>query len=122
MAAVGRNNLDEIAKLLPDKTLDEVAKYHRTFWARGQNEINEFKRLIGPLLKKENEDKRLVTIPDAFLWKMTSQRNLEIEPLNIRYKSNSKFTKEQDKLLLVLLFKHGLDKPNVYSCIRHEIQ
>lgn len=53
MVKVGRNNVDEIAKLLPEKTLDEVTKYHRTFWARGPKEIRNFRGLILKLRRKE---------------------------------------------------------------------
>lgn len=123
MAKVGRNNVDEIAKLLPGKTFDEVTKYHRTFWARGKQEIRDFNRLIEQLLKQEAVEKKQATISDAFLWKMRSQKSLELGPLDISYSSLNRtlFTKEQDKFLLVSLFKHGLDKPNIYSCIRQDI-
>lgn len=122
MRRFGRNDLENIASMLPDKKLAEVTAYHRAFWGRGKAELRDFDRYETSISKAEAEKAKQSTFSEAFYWKMSSYSCPELELTLKSYKNNSQFTVEQDKIILCYLFKIGIDEPNAYDRIRHTIQ
>lgn len=121
MEQFGRNDLVNISKVLPDKTLDDVTNYHAAFWSRGPLELQNFERFIAPIKKAELMATKKKTVPQAFEWKMKCYRDPEAE-LTIKWlHSKTLFTQQQDNFILNELFKHGVDSPNAFGCIRQEI-
>ncbi|XP_031640675.1 chromatin-remodeling complex ATPase chain Iswi-like [Contarinia nasturtii] len=122
MAECGRDNLTDIFEkgLIPGKTLNELTQYHLVFWQRGKTEIKTFDRCIKPLVKKEMAEKLIEHSIEAFEWKMTSYRCIEVE-LTIKGMRKSNYTREHDTFILMSLQKHGIHNPNVYSLMRREI-
>lgn len=120
MGKFGRDNLAQIASMLPDKTLDEVTGYHTVFWSRGPSELRDFDRHIAALERNKAIAEKEKTMGPAFQWKMESYRHPEIE-LSIKYYTKSHYTKEHDQYILSALYKYGFDNPMAYVRIRQDI-
>ncbi|XP_055320960.1 chromatin-remodeling complex ATPase chain Iswi-like [Sitodiplosis mosellana] len=121
MRKYGREDMQQIASMLPEKTLDEITRYHRAFWSRGKAELKEFDRYIASLAKAEAEQNKQKTVSEAFHWKMTGYRCPELELTFKGLSVKSMFTYEQDKFILSYLFEIGIDAPNAYARIREKI-
>lgn len=121
MKKFGRNDLVKIATMLPDKTLDDVTRYHTVFWSRGPSEMQDFERYIAPIKKKEILASKQKTVSMAFEWKMKCYQNPEAD-LNIkRSTTKTLYTRQQDNFILAELYKYGIDSPDVYLRIRQEV-
>lgn len=125
MARFGRNNLELISAEMPDKTLEEVTKYHKAFWSRGPTELKDFDRSVALIKAKEEKIAREKNIFEALEWKMSCYRKPEIElSISTKYlhtKQLNRFTKQDDSYLLITLFNFGYNDPQVYNRIRQEI-
>lgn len=122
MRQFGRNDLEKIASMVPDKKFAEVTAYHHAFWSRGKAELKEFDRYVASISKAEAEKAKQSTFGEAFNWKMSSYSCPELE-LTLKFHNNkSQFTAEQDNIILCYLFKIGIDEPNAYDRIRYTIQ
>lgn len=131
METFGRNNIEDIAKMLPGKTVEEVTKYHKVFWSRGKTELLRYDSIVKQIQRKEaKREMALMAIMaekmsgTALKWKIESKRYHELDFTiknrhSIRGKEN--YTIEQDNFLLVTLYKHGLNDPDVYARIREDI-
>lgn len=121
MEQFGRNDLVNILKMLPDKTLDDVTSYHTVFWSRGQSEMRDFERYIAPIKKAELMASKNKVIPVAFKWKMKSYQNPEAD-LTVKWlNTKTLYTRQQDNFILTELFKHGIDSSDVYDRIRQDV-
>lgn len=123
MELFGRNDLANISKMLPHKSLEEVTRYHAAFWSRGPSELQDFERCIAPIKKAELLASKEKTISAALEWKMKCYKNPE-DQLTVKWVSKSAktyYTQHQDNFLLTELFKYGLDSPDVYDRIRQEV-
>lgn len=125
MEKFGRNDLAKIVTMLPDKTLDDVTKYHATFWNRGPSELTDFERLIAPIKKAELMASRAENFSQALQWKMQCYRNPEVDLTVSKLSKNGHtkvmYTQQQDSFILMSLCKYGINSPNVYDCIRQDI-
>lgn len=124
METYGRNDLVNIATMLPGKTFDDVKNYHTAFWSRGPSEVQDFERWIAPIKKAELVASREANTSQALQWKLqcysSPERDLVIKKLATA-RTKAAYTQQHDNFLLIELFKHGVDSPNVYGCIRQEI-
>lgn len=120
MKRFGRNDLENIATMLADKTLTDITKYHAAFWNRGPSEMQDFERYIAPIKKQEALANKEKTISQVLEWKMQCYRNPETD-LTIKYITKSHYTREQDAFLLMSLLKYEINSPNVYGCIRQDV-
>lgn len=127
MAKYGRDDLTQIATMLPNKSMEEVTKYHATFWARGKSELKKFDQWIARIKrqednKKKDEENKIKknSILMAFNWKMNSYPLFRTDFLikNVRY---IHYTKEHNFFILDALRKHGIDNPDAYQMIHREI-
>lgn len=127
MAKYGRDDLTQIATMLPSKSMEEVTKYHATFWSRGKSELKKFDHWIGKIKrqedskKKEEENKiKKNAVQTAFNWKMNSYPLFQSDFLikNVRY---IHYTKEHNYFILDALRKYGIENPDAYHMIHREI-
>lgn len=125
MAKFGRNDIENITSMLPEKTLAEVTEYHRVFWKRGKTELERFDRIVERIQKKEHKENQMKLydrfVSEAFHWKMSSQQYHAFDFTFRKRKDTTVFTDEQDNFLMVSLYKYGLNYPNVYFRIRRDI-
>lgn len=122
MRQFGRDDLKNVASMLPDKKLAEVTAYYHAFWSRGKAELRDFDKYVALISKAEAERAKQSAFGEAFHWKMSSYRCPELELTLKSHNNKSQFTAEQDNIILCYLFKIGIDEPNAYDRIRHTIQ
>ena len=120
----GRQNYAGIATEVQGKTEAEIKEYAKVFWKR-YREVEHWDKHINHI--EEGEDKlRKVEHQRKMLRKKMSQYRVPLQQLKINYSvstTNKKvYTEEEDRFLLVLLDKHGLDVENIYDTIRDEIR
>lgn len=127
LAKYGHENFERIAEDLPGKSLDDVMKYHKTFWARGRTEVKSFDTFIYMIKRQENRKKReeenkikQKAILKAFEWKMRNTPNPRVE-ISVKQTQSQLFTKEQDTFILNSVYKHGITNPDTYHLIRREV-
>lgn len=121
MQTYGRDDLQGIASMLPEKKAKEIGRYHRAFWSRGKVELKEFDRFVASLMKAEVEQNKQKTVSEAFHWKMASYRCPELELMVKGITGKTLYTCEQDRFILCYLFEIGVNAPNAYARIREKI-
>ncbi|CAO3622217.1 unnamed protein product [Cunninghamella blakesleeana] len=122
-ARYGRNNIEQIAKDLEGKILEEVEQYSKTFWERYE-ELNDYEKYITKIEKGESELDKQNEIQSQLTEKIASLR-IPLQQLKIQYTQPTKgknYTEEEDRFLLVMLEHYGYGSENVYDNIRQDIK
>lgn len=123
-AKYGRNNYDLISWEVDSKDPKEIRDYAKVFWKRFK-EIPNFERHIAAIQEGEQKAKRIIEQRDLLKKKMKMYR-VPLQQLKLSYTvstTNKKvYTEEEDRFLLVMLDKYGLDSENLYENIRDEIR
>jgi len=123
-AKFGRTNYDGIATEVDSKTPEEIAVYARAFWKR-YTEITDYDKHIkaieaGEERMRTNERNR------KLIRKKREMYRVPLQQLKINYTvstTNKKvYTEEEDRFLLVMMDKHGVDGEGLYERIRDEIR
>merc|ERR1712096_583283 len=118
----GRDEIDLISKEIEGKTPEEVVEYSMVFWERCR-ELQDIERIMSQIEKGEAKILRKVTIRKALDAKVARYR-APFHQLRVQYGTNKgeNYTEEEDRFLVCMLSKLGLDKENVYdelrSCVR----
>lgn len=120
----GRNLISLIAHEFPEKTIDEVRAYAKAFWRR-YKEIEGFDKYLHQI--EQGEEKIVkVQVQKESLRRKISQYKYPLQELVLRYPpaaTNKRvFSEEEDRFLLVQLYRFGLDLPDVYERIRQAIR
>ncbi|CUM66719.1 uncharacterized protein PRCAT00004399001 [Priceomyces carsonii] len=120
----GRNAISAIAAEFDDKTEDEVREYAQNFWT-DYKEIEGYERYISQI--EAGEERILkIKLQKESLRRKLAQYKYPLQELKLKYppsSSNKKtFSEEEDRFLLVQLYRFGLDKPDVYDKIRDAIR
>ncbi|KAA8906991.1 hypothetical protein DIURU_000675 [Diutina rugosa] len=120
----GRNSISLIAHEFPEKTIDEVRAYAKAFWRR-YKEIEGFDKYLHQI--EQGEEKIVkVQVQKESLRRKISQYKYPLQELVLRYPpaaTNKRvFSEEEDRFLLVQLYRFGLDSPDVYERIRQAIR
>lgn len=120
----GRNNYEEIALEVDNKTPAEIKAYAKVFWQR-YTEIADYTKYIKVI--EDGEDRmRKIEHQRKMLRKKMQQYRVPLQQLKINYSvstTNKKvYTEEEDRFLLVLLDKFGVDSEGIYEKIRDEIR
>lgn len=123
-ARYGRTNYEEIALEVDSKEPDEIAVYAKVFWKR-YKEIANWEKHVQAI--EEGEERTAKTVRQAkLLKKKIGMYRVPLQQLKINYTvstTNKKvYTEEEDRFLLVMLDKYGLDAPGLYDSIRDEIR
>lgn len=120
----GRTNYEKIAEEVDSKTPSEIKAYAKVFWQR-YTEIAEFPKYL-KVIEDGEERIRKIEHQRKMLRKKMLQYRVPLQQLKISYSvstTNKKvYTEEEDRFLLVLLDRLGIDSPNIYEQIRDEIR
>lgn len=120
----GRNSIRLISQEFEDKTEEEVREYAQAFWKNYQ-EIDGYERYINQI--EQGEEKIIKgKVQKEALRRKLSQYKYPLQELVLKYPPASTnkrvFSDEEDRFLLVQLYKYGLDLPDVYDNIREAIR
>ena len=123
-AAHGRKNVEAIANDIQGKDLDEVKEYHKIFWKR-YTEIHDYQKHLRTIEEGEERTRKMEHQREMLKRKMAQYR-VPLQQLKINYSvstTNKKvYTEEEDRFLLVLLDRFGIDSENIHERIRDEIR
>jgi SWI/SNF-related matrix-associated actin-dependent regulator of chromatin subfamily A member 5 len=123
-AKYGRKDYDMIADEVDSKTPEEIKAYAKVFWQR-YTEISDYGKYIS-LIEAGEEKTRKIEHQRKMLRKKMQQYRVPLQQLKINYSvstTNKKvYTEEEDRFLLVLLDKYGVDSENIFEKIRDEIR
>jgi SWI/SNF-related matrix-associated actin-dependent regulator of chromatin subfamily A member 5 len=120
----GRNSITLIKDEFPDKTIEEVREYAKAFWKNYQ-EIEGHERFINQI--EQGEEKILkIKLQKECLRRKISQYKYPLQELQLKYPpaaTNKRvFSEEEDRFLLVQLYRFGLDTPDVYEKIKQAVR
>ncbi|TKX20911.1 putative SNF family protein [Elsinoe australis] len=123
-ARYGRTNYKDIALEVDSKEPDEIAEYAKVFWKR-YKEIANWEKHIASI--EEGEERAAKVVKQAkLLRKKVGMYRVPLQQMKINYTvstTNKKvYTEEEDRFLLVMLDKYGLDTEGLYEKIRDEIR
>ncbi|WPH01431.1 putative SANT/Myb domain, helicase, Homeobox-like domain superfamily, ISWI, HAND [Acrodontium crateriforme] len=123
-AKYGRNQFEEIALEVDSKGPKEIKEYAKVFWKR-YKEIANYEKHITAIKEGEQKAARVIEQRELLKRKMRMYR-VPLQQLKLNYTvstTNKKvYTEEEDRFLLVMLDKHGLDSEGIYEKIRDEIR
>ncbi|KAL2128293.1 hypothetical protein VTI74DRAFT_9382 [Chaetomium olivicolor] len=120
----GRHDYEGIALEVDSKTAAEVKAYAKVFWQR-YTEIADYTKYL-KIIEDGEERMRKIEHQRKMLRKKMQQYRVPLQQLKINYSvstTNKKvYTEEEDRFLLVLLDKYGVDSEGIYEKIRDEIR
>jgi SWI/SNF-related matrix-associated actin-dependent regulator of chromatin subfamily A member 5 len=123
-AKFGRTNYVDIATEVDSKTPDEIKEYAKVFWKR-YTEIQDYPKYIR-VIELGEEKMRKMSHQRKMLRKKMDMYRVPLQQLKINYTvstTNKKvYTEEEDRFLLVMLDRHGVDGEGLYEKIREEIR
>ncbi|KAF2020938.1 hypothetical protein BU24DRAFT_361508 [Aaosphaeria arxii CBS 175.79] len=123
-AKYGRQNYEGISEEVDGKDPDEIAEYAKTFWKKYKTLDNWQKHLN--VIEEGEARVRLAEEKKRLLAKKIGQYRMPLQNMTIKYTvstTNKKvYTEEEDRFLLVMLNKHGIEDEQINEKIRDEIR
>ncbi|EAW24805.1 putative SNF2 family helicase/ATPase [Aspergillus fischeri NRRL 181] len=123
-AKFGRTDYEGIATEVDSKDAAEVEEYAKVFWKR-YTEIQDYPKYIR-IIEQGEEKLRKMSHQRKMLRKKMEMYRVPLQQLKINYTvstTNKKvYTEEEDRFLLVMLDKYGVDGEGLYEKIRDEIR
>ncbi|KAF7197693.1 ISWI chromatin-remodeling complex ATPase ISW2 [Pseudocercospora fuligena] len=123
-AKYGRNDYEAIALEVDSKNPKEVKEYAKVFWKR-YKEIHNWEKHISAIKEGEQRAARVIEQRELLKKKLAMYR-VPLQQLKLNYTvstTNKKvYTEEEDRFLLVMLNKYGIDTEGLYEKIRDEIR
>lgn len=123
-AKFGRNDYVGIATEVDSKEPDEVEEYAEVFWKR-YTEIQDYPKYLR-VIEQGEEKLRKMNHQRKMLRKKIEMYRVPLQQLKINYTvstTNKKvYTEEEDRFLLVMLDRYGVDGEGLYEKIRDEIR
>eukprot|EP00118_Oscarella_pearsei_P006560 m.29833 g.29833 ORF g.29833 m.29833 type:complete len:1434 (+) comp31236_c0_seq3:78-4379(+) len=118
----GRDNLEKISRDVEGKTPEEVKEYYDVFWKR-YGELQDKDKILAQIDKGETKIQRKIGIKRALDAKMARYRS-PFHQLKIQYGTNKgkNYSEEEDRFLVCMLYKLGLEKENVYDELRTAVR
>lgn len=120
----GRNSIPMIAKEFPEKTEEEVREYAKAFW-KNYKEIDGYEKYIGQIELGEEKIIKSRLQKEALRRKL-SQYKYPLLELKLKFPPSSStkrvYSEEEDRFLLVQLYRFGVDLPNIYERIKEAIR
>ncbi|KAG7192109.1 uncharacterized protein KQ657_002471 [Scheffersomyces spartinae] len=120
----GRNAISAIVAEFDDKSEEEVRAYAQKFWTNYE-EIEGYERYIGQIEAGEEKIKK-VKVQQESLRRKLSQYRYPLQELVLKHPPSSShkktFTEDEDRFLLVQLYKFGVDAFDVYERIKESIR
>ena len=120
----GRNSVLLIATEFEDKTDEDVREYAKKFWT-SYEEIEGYERYINQI--EMGEEKIIKNrLQKESLRRKLAQYKYPLQELVLKFPPASTnkrtFSEEEDRFLLVQLYRFGLDRPDIYERIRDAIR
>jgi SWI/SNF-related matrix-associated actin-dependent regulator of chromatin subfamily A member 5 len=123
-AKYGRKAIQAIAADLETKTEKEVRDYAKVFWSR-YKEMPNWEKYIHQIETGEEKAAK-ISQQKKMLRKKLDMYRVPLQQMKLNYSvstTNKKiYTEEEDRFLLVMLDKYGLDTENLHDIIRDEIR
>ena len=123
-AKFGRNNYAGIATEVDGKNEKEVRQYAQVFWQR-YKELSDYPKYLATIEAGE-EKSRKIDHQRKMLRKKMAMYRVPLQQLKLNYSvstTNKKvYTEEEDRFILVMLDKHGVDGEGIHEKIRDEIR
>ena len=123
-AKFGRNDYAGIATEVDSKEPEEVEEYAEVFWKR-YTEIQDYPKYLR-VIDQGEEKLRKMNHQRKMLRKKIEMYRVPLQQLKINYTvstTNKKvYTEEEDRFLLVMLDRYGVDGEGLYEKIRDEIR
>lgn len=118
----GRDDIESISKEIEGKAPEEVIEYAKVFWDRFQ-ELSDNEKIIAQIEKGEQRIKRRQDIKKAIEAKM-ARYSAPFHQLRINYGANKgkNYIEEEDRYLICMLHKLGVDRENVYEDLKLSIR
>ncbi|ETN41555.1 uncharacterized protein HMPREF1541_03491 [Cyphellophora europaea CBS 101466] len=120
----GRKNFEGISIEVDSKTVEEIKEYAKAFWENYEL-IEGWEKHIASIEAGEERLRRTEHQRKMLRKKMQMYR-VPLQQLKINYTvstTNKKvYTEEEDRFLLVMLDRHGLESENLYEQIRDDIR
>ncbi|KAK3678899.1 chromatin remodeling complex Adenosinetriphosphatase [Recurvomyces mirabilis] len=120
----GRKDFEKIASEVDSKDMREVKEYAAVFWKR-YKEIQNWEKHYSAVKEGEARSARVIEQRDMLKKKLKMYR-VPLQQLKLSYTvstTNKKvYTEEEDRFLLVMLDKYGLDSEGLYEKLRDEIR
>ncbi|KAG5356988.1 SWI/SNF-related matrix-associated actin-dependent regulator of chromatin subfamily A member 5 [Yarrowia sp. C11] len=118
----GRNNFADIATEFEDKTQADIKKYAGVFWQR-YTEINGFDRYIQQIESGEDKAKKQ-NHQNTLLTRKVEGYEAPLQQMVIAYPAGQKkiYSEDEDRYILVQLYRYGLETEGVYEMIRDAIR
>lgn len=120
----GRNSISAIASEFEDKSEEETRAYARAFWTR-YHEIDGHERYIAQIEAGEEKIVKVRAQKEALRRKL-SQYRYPLQELVLKYPplatTKRIYSEDEDRFLLVQLYRYGLDMPDVYDRIKEAIR
>ncbi|KAK3707858.1 chromatin remodeling complex Adenosinetriphosphatase [Vermiconidia calcicola] len=123
-AKYGRGDYESIATEVDSKDAGDIKTYAKVFWKR-YREIANWEKHISAIKDGEHRAQRTIEQRDLLKKKLKMYR-VPLQQLKLNYTvstTNKKvYTEEEDRFLLVMLDRYGLDSEGLYENIRDEIR
>ncbi|KAH8175731.1 SLIDE domain-containing protein [Sarocladium implicatum] len=120
----GRNDYEGISEEVDSKTPAEIKAFAKVFWQR-YTEIADYNKFIKTIEDGE-ERTRKMDHQRKLLRKKMQQYRVPLQQLKVNYSvstTNKKvYTEEEDRFLLVLLDRYGIDSEGLYEKMRDDIR
>ena len=120
----GRYSYDHIAEDVDGKNAREVKEYAQVFW-KHYTEIQDYPKYIATIEGGEEKARKLNNQRRMLRDKMRAYR-VPLQQLRLNYSvstTNKKvYTEEEDRFLLVMLDRYGVDGEGIHERIRDEIR
>ncbi|KAF1845049.1 uncharacterized protein K460DRAFT_354908 [Cucurbitaria berberidis CBS 394.84] len=123
-AKYGRTNYEGIAEEVDGKDADEIADYAKVFWKKYKTLDNWQKHFgvieEGELRVRQSEEKKRLIAKKIGMYRMPLQQM--VIKYTVSTTNKKVYTEEEDKFLVVMLHKHGVEGDLIYEKIRDEIR
>jgi len=123
-AKFGRTNYAGIATEVDGKIEKEVRQYAQVFWQR-YTELTDYPKYLATIEAGE-EKSRKIEHQRKMLRKKMAMYRVPLQQLKLNYSvstTNKKvYTEEEDRFILVMLDRHGIDGEGIHEKIRDEIR
>jgi len=123
-AKYGRNNYDGIALEIDSKEPNEIKEYAKAFW-KNYKSIQNWEKHIAAIEEGEERIQKVQT-QSKLLRKKLSMYRVPLQQMKLNYTvstTNKKvYTEEEDRFLLVMLDKFGIETEGVHEMIRDAIR
>jgi SWI/SNF-related matrix-associated actin-dependent regulator of chromatin subfamily A member 5 len=123
-ARYGRDNYEGISEEVDGKNTQEIAAYAKVFWKKYKS-IENYQKYVGIIEEGEARTRKLEENRRLLKKKMAMYR-VPLQQLKINYTvstTNKKvYTEEEDRFLLIMMDKYGIESEGIYEKIRDEIR